>query len=195
MFEYIEGDLVAKSPTAAVIDVNGVGYRFQVPLSTSLRLPDRGRARLLVHSYMREDVHRLYGFATEAERAVFERLMSVPKVGPALALAVLSGLSLAELREAVTGQRPDALRRVKGVGSATAERIVRELQRALPALLADIAPEDAPESSGKSADVVSALLALGYQRSSAEQAAIRALDRLGGGAPLEELVTAALQKI
>ena len=195
MFDYIEGEVVAKSPTSAVLDAQGVGYRFHIPLSTSRRLPDKGRARLLVHFYVREDTQRLYGFATEAERRVFERLMTVPKVGPAVALAVLSGLSLAELRDAVSDQRPDLLRRVKGVGSATAERIVRELRRTLPDLIAEVAPDEVSPVSGKTTDVVSALLALGYQRSSAENAAARALDELGGEASLEELVTEALRRI
>ena len=195
MFDYIEGELAAKSPTSAVIEANGVGYRFQVPLSTSRRLPEKGRARLLVHFYVREDIQRLYGFATEGERRVFERLMSVPKVGPAVALAVLSGLSLAELRDAVSDQRPELLRRVKGVGTATAERIVRELRRVLPDLIAEIAPEEISPVSGKKTDAVSALMALGYQRSSAERAAMRAVDKAGDQASLEELVTEALRQI
>jgi len=157
MYEYIEGELVAKAPAAAVIDAGGVGYRLHIPLSTYRALPDGGRFRLFTHFYVREDLQRLFGFATEAERQIFLRLLTVPKVGPALALAVLSGLSLAQLREAVLERRPEILTRVKGVGKATAERLVQELHRDPPPELAaaSTTEPDAPASI-KGRDVASA---------------------------------------
>ena len=197
MYEHIEGELVSKSPTAAVVDAGGVGYRLSIPLSTYRVLPasDGGRVRLLTHFYVREDAQRLFGFATEAERQVFLRLLGVPKVGPALALAVLSGLSLAQLREAVTQRRPEILTRVKGVGRATAERVVQELHRDPPSELGRI-PGGGPEPDlGKARDVASALLTLGYQRSSAERAAAHAVEALGESAAIEALVTEALKGI
>jgi len=193
MYEYIEGELVAKSPTAVVLDVAGVGYRLYVPLSTFRRLPERGRVKLLAYLYVREEILRLYGFATEAEREVFLRLLSVPKIGPSVALAVLSGISLAQLREAIVNRQPAVLSRVKGIGKATAERIVQELQRDFP--LDFGAGEGAPASKGKARDVVAALLTLGYQRSVAERAAVKSVDALSDDAALEALVTEALKNV
>lgn len=195
MYEYIEGELVAKSPTTAVIDAGGVGFRLDIPLSTYRALPEAGKTKLLAHFHVREDVQRLYGFATEAEREVFQRLLAVPKIGPNLGLAVLSGLSLSQLCEAVLQRRPEILSRVKGVGTATAERIVQELHRDPPPLLVGEASVDGRVPAGKAADVVAALLTLGYQRSGAERAARKALAGVGDDAPLEDLVTEALKSI
>lgn len=195
MYEYVEGELVSKSPTTAVIDAGGVGYRLHIPLSTYRRLPDKGRTKLLTHFYLREDTQRLYGFATDAERDVFSRLLSVPKVGPVLALAVLSGLSLAQLRDAVENRRPEILSRVKGIGPATAERLVQELHRdPLPGLGAVASLPSGP-AADTTRDAVSALLTLGYQRSSAERAADKALKKLGQDASLEDVVTEALRAV
>ena len=194
MYEYLEGELVAKLPTAVVLDVSGVGYRLYVPLSSYRRLPDRGRVKLFVHFYVREDAQRLYGFATEAERKVFERLLDVPRIGPTLALAVLSGISVSQLREAVVNRQPAAISRIKGVGKATAERIVQELYRSFPAE-AGAGPAGVAFPAGKAQDVVAALLTLGYQRSVAEQAAAKSLEALGEDASLEALVTGALKNV
>lgn len=194
MYEFVEGELVSKSPTSVVINVSGVGYQLRVPLSTSKGLPEAGPVRLLVHFYVREDSQRLYGFATAEERRVFLKLMAVPKVGPSLALAVLSGLSLGELREAIIHQRAEILKRVKGIGAATAERIVRELQRD-PPVLPGGASTRGPAPADKEQDVVAALLTLGYQRSSAENVSRRAMSDLGPDATLEDLVTEALRII
>ena len=198
MYEFIEGELVIKTPTEAVVCAGGVGYRLRVPLSTSHGLPEGGaKVRLLVHHYVREDAQRLYGFATRTERAVFEKLMEVPKVGPSLALAVLSGVQVGELRAAIMEQRPEALRRVKGVGAATAERIVRELRRDAPDLFgaeAAGAPAASAAGGGKGRDAVSALLTLGYQRSTAEKAVRAALDALGEEADLDAVVIEAVRR-
>lgn len=197
MYEFIEGELVSKTPTEAVVCAGGVGYRLRVPLSTSHGLPDGGaKVRLLVHHYVREDAQRLYGFATPTERAVFEKLMEVPKVGPSLALAVLSGVEVGELRAAILEQRPEALRRVKGVGTATAERIVRELRRDAPDLFGAEAAGASPAAAdgGKARDAVSALLTLGYQRSSAEKAVRAALEALGDEADLDAVVIEAVRR-
>ncbi|HRU06459.1 MAG TPA: Holliday junction ATP-dependent DNA helicase RuvA [Candidatus Brocadiia bacterium] len=192
MYEYIEGQLVSKTPAAAILEAGGVGYHILIPLSTYNALPASGRAKLLTFLYVREDCHRLYGFATAAERQVFLKLMDVPKVGPGLALAVLSGLTLADLRQAVLDKRPDILKRVKGVGAATAERIVREL-RGLPAGGEDSAPGAPRPATAKEGDLVAALLTLGYQRSTAEKAAAAAIKSLGPGASLQDLIPEALK--
>lgn len=195
MYEFIEGELAGKTPTQVVVNAGGVGYRFSVPLSTSEKLPARGRVKLFAHFYVREEIQRLYGFASEGEREVFEKLIAIPKVGPSMALAVLSGVSAAELRDAVVQQRPELLTRVKGVGAATAERIARELRREPPGAFETAVEAAASPDAEKERDVVAALLTLGYQRSSAERAARKALESLGPDAAVEALVPDALKRI
>ena len=101
MFDYVEGELVHKTPTQAVIAAGGVGYRFTIPVSTFDKLPESGPARLLAHLHVREDIFRLYGFATDDERRLFVRLIAIQGIGPGTAIALLGGMSVDEFRRAV----------------------------------------------------------------------------------------------
>jgi Holliday junction DNA helicase RuvA len=196
MYDYIEGDMVAKSPVHAVIAANGIGYRLTIPLSTFDALPDSGRTRLFTYLHVREDVLRLFGFATVEERGLFTRLLSVSGIGPAMAVAVLNGLSVHDFRQSVAAEDVETLCRIKGVGRKTAERIIVELKREMERELALERVEDRGASvTGVTTDAVAAMLALGCTRSAAEAAVGRALKKVGRNAALEQVVRAALQEL
>jgi Holliday junction DNA helicase RuvA len=169
----IEGTLAEKIPGRLIVDVQGVGYDVQVPLSTFYVVGDAGaRIALRVHTHVREDVIALYGFATSLEQELFERLISISGIGPKLALSVLSGIEPPDLVRAIKAQDVARLTQIPGVGKKTAERIGLELKDRLTQSIhaaADAAKPAAPEDQLR-ADLVSALLNLGYQRVPAERA-------------------------
>ncbi len=161
MIGRLSGTLLDKSPPSLLVDVAGVGYLIDVPMSTFYDLPALGeRVVLLTQQIVREDAHLLYGFLTAGERDAFRLLVKISGVGPRTALAVLSGMSVAELAQCVTLQESVRLTRVPGIGKKTAERLLLELKGKLGAELA--APGAATASADASADVMHALLALGY---------------------------------
>ena len=173
MIARIEGTLAEKIPGRLIVDVQGVGYDVQVPLSTFYVVGDAGaRVALRVHTHVREDVIALYGFATSLEQELFERLIAISGIGPKLALSVLSGIEPPDLVRAIKAQDVARLTQIPGVGKKTAERIGLELKDRLPQSIhaaADAAKPAAPEDQLR-ADLVSALLNLGYQRVPAERA-------------------------
>jgi len=180
MIARLRGTLVDKAPSRIVVDVAGVGYDVQVPLSTFYPLGDEGSTvQLRVHTHVREDLIALYGFATALEHDLFERLIAINGVGPKLALAVLSGIEPEELVRAVREGDVARLTKIPGVGKKTAERIGLELKDRLPltfGLAERPAPSDADQLRG---DVLSALTNLGYQSNAAEQA----LDKVFAATP------------
>ena len=171
MIARLSGTVLEKHPNRVVVDVAGVGYDVQVPLSTFYGLGDPGAAiTLRVHTHVREDVIALFGFASSLEQELFERLISVSGIGPKVALSVLSGIDPGELIRAIRTQDVARLTRIPGVGKKTAERIGLELKDRLPqAATADTAV-DAAESGGLRDDLLSALANLGYQRAASEKA-------------------------
>ena len=194
MISLLRGTIVEKTPGRTIVDVNGVGYDVVVPLSTFYVLGDAGAAATLrIHTHVREDVIALYGFATPLEQDLFERLIAISGVGPKLALAVLSGIEPAELIRAVRTHDVARLTGIPGIGKKTAERIALELKDRLPAAAAagqTVAPA-APEDELR-ADLLSALLNLGYQRQPAEKAIEKALkDKPDAG--LEQALRATLR--
>ena len=139
MIGFLEGSVAARGPDACLLDVGGVGYRVACPTTTLAALPrDGDRARLFTHLHVREDALALYGFATEAERAVFEALIAIAGVGPKVALAVCSAFGPDDLRNALAADDADALASVPGIGKKTAQRIVLDLREKLsvPAMTA-----------------------------------------------------------
>jgi Holliday junction DNA helicase RuvA len=192
MFDHIQGELVSKTPTQAVISAGGVGYAFTIPLSTFDALPPRGAARLLVHLHVREDALKLYGFATEDERRLFTQLISISGIGPTTAVTILNGISVEDFRQAVAGEQAALLCKVKGVGRKTAERIIVELKAEMEREIIE-RPAGRKTDIVLTADAVAAMTALGYTRSAAENAVARAVEKLGRQAPLEELVREALR--
>jgi Holliday junction DNA helicase RuvA len=173
MIARLAGTLAEKAPGRMIVDVQGVGYDVQVPLSTFYVAGEPGDGVVLrVHTHVREDVIALYGFATALEQDLFERLISISGIGPKLALSVLSGIEPPDLVRAIRAQDVARLTAIPGVGKKTAERIGLELKDRLPPSVqaaADAAKPAAPEDQLR-ADLLSALLNLGYQRVPAEKA-------------------------
>ena len=161
MIGRIHGTLIEKRPPQIVVDCAGVGYEIEVPMSTFYNLPATGQpVVLLTQLIVREDAHLLYGFGSHSERDTFRMLLKISGVGARTSLAVLSGLSVQELSEAVTAQETARLTRVPGVGKKTAERLLLELKGKLGADLGNNAGGDRPPVARN--DVLQALLALGY---------------------------------
>ena len=160
MIGRLVGTLAAKTPPQVLVDVHGVGYEVDVPMSTFYDLPALGeRTTLLTHQVVREDAHLLYGFGSAGERDAFRQLIRISGVGPRTALAVLSGMSVADLAQAVTLQETGRLTKIPGIGKKTAERLLLELKGKLGPELA-VAGKAAAQPAD--ADVLRALLALGY---------------------------------
>lgn len=173
MIGRLNGVLLEKTPPLVLLDVNGVGYECEVPMSTFYNLPATGeRAVLLTHFVVREDAQLLYGFGSERERSAFRRLLKVNGVGAKSALAILSGLSVDDLAQAVALQETALLTRVPGVGKKTAERLLLELKGKIGADIG--APVHAATDS--QADILQALVALGYSDREAA-AALKALPK------------------
>lgn len=164
MIGRITGKLLEKLPPLVLIDVQGVGYEVDVPMSTFYNLPAIGaQVALHTHLVIREDVHLLFGFATEAERRAFRQLVKISGVGARTALALLSGLSVADLHHAVNSQDSARLVRIPGIGKKTAERLLLELRDKLNLPVTEAAsPGDAISDSRGGSDVLNALLSLGY---------------------------------
>jgi len=179
----LSGKLAGKHPPQVLVDCNGVGYEVDVPMSTFYNLPTVGEAVTLhTHLVVREDAQTLYGFGTLEERAAFRQLLKISGIGARTALAVLSGMSVAELAQAVALQEAARLTKVPGIGKKTAERLLLELK----GKLADVRPAAAGAS-----DVLDALLGLGYS----EKEALTALKGLPPGVPVAEGIRAALKAL
>jgi Holliday junction DNA helicase RuvA len=196
MIGHLRGTLIDKRPNQVLLDVAGVGYQVQIPLSTFYAIGElKDEVSLLIHTHVRDDALLLYGFLTAREKHFFELLISASGVGPSLALKILSGMSVDDLIPAIRAGDLPALTRIPGVGKKTAERIVVELRDKLAQMEAAGPAEEKPAArGGLAADVVSALLNLGYDRRTAEKAAEEA-QRNGGGTSFEALLRASLQSL
>jgi Holliday junction DNA helicase RuvA len=174
MIGKLTGQLTDKNPPQVLVDCNGVGYEVDVPMSTFYNLPGIGeKVSLLTHFVVREDAQILYGFASGSEREAFRQLIKISGVGPRTALAVLSGLSVADIAHAVTTQDAARLVKVPGIGKKTAERLLLELKGKIGA---DIGAAHAMATSDAQTDIVQALVALGYSDKEA-QAALKSLPK------------------
>ena len=174
MIGRIRGELVEKNFPQVVVSCHGVGYEIDVPMSTFYPLPRTGEeVTLLTHLVVREDAHLLFGFLTAAERTAFRQLLKISGVGPKVALSVLSGMSVDDLSAAIAAEDAARLTKVPGIGKKTAERLVLELRDKLPKAI-PAARAGGAEASAESADVLNALLGLGYNEREA-QAAVKSL--------------------
>ncbi|PSQ76194.1 MAG: Holliday junction branch migration protein RuvA [Bacteroidetes bacterium QH_7_62_13] len=199
MIAYVSGTLVDKDPETALVDVDGIGYRVHVPTSTYQRLPDTGEeVTLHTYHYLREDDEALYGFATKAERTVFETMTGVSRVGPKLALSALSSMSPTELRDHVMEEDKSRLTEISGVGKKTADRLIVELRDPLADL--DVFDDTAPLSGGSDAraqaraDALDALTELGMSKADAERAIRRVLRDDAAIQSADELTQRALKE-
>ena len=194
MIAHLSGTLLSKEPHQVIIDVNGVGYQVHVPLSTFYEVGEIGSSiRLRIHTHVREDALLLFGFKSQAEKSAFEHLTSVSGVGPRLALTILSGMDVNELIPAIRQSNSARLCLIPGVGKKTAERLVVELRDKLARIVPDEPRPQVPGPPSLQGDVVSALLNLGYPKSSAERAFERAARDAPAEGSMEELIKAALR--
>ena len=197
MIGLLRGQLVKRDPAHVIVEVNGVGYRVFVPLSTYYRLPDEG-TEVLLHTvtYLREDALRLYGFITERERALFDLLRGVTGIGPRLAINILSGITAEELAGAIGRADLVRLSAIPGVGRKTSERMILELKEKVQSLIEPAEATAAPRRDPSEEvlhDVVSALLNLGYSRPVASNAAAKALRTGDGDQDFETVIKQALR--
>jgi Holliday junction DNA helicase RuvA len=192
MIGRLRGRLMQKSPPALIVDVGGVGYELEAPMSTFYRLPELGsEVELHTHLVVREDAHLLYGFATEEERRLFRDLLRVTGIGPKIGLALLSGMAVDTFLTCVEAQDVDALVRIPGIGRKTAERLLVEMRDRIRALgqLPSSAKRLDP-AAGAQAEAHAALVALGYRPVEATRL-LKSVE--GDGAGTEELIRRALQ--
>jgi Holliday junction DNA helicase RuvA len=194
---YLEGKLVEKSPTQLILDVNGIGYSVKIPLSSYDRLGEEGSVtRILTYQYVREDVLQLYGFATEAEKDLFELLISVSGIGPKTALGILSCISVEDFQRSVTCEDLDVLTSISGVGRKTAQRLIVELKEKLTAF--DLDPgrkvSDRKRSEFLLQDqAVKALISLGFHKLKAKEAVRKAQEETEDAPALEDLIKRSLR--
>ena len=193
MIALLRGALLEKHPNQAIIEIGGVGYDVTIPVSTFTHLPDPGaEVRLRIHTHVREDALALYGFLTQDEKALFEKLIGVSGIGPTLAVKVLSGVAAPDLIVAIQRGEVERLVRIPGVGKKTAERMVLELRDKLPAVSGAEPAAPAAALTPVDQDVLSALLNLGCARPQAETA-VKKAKAAGGGADFEPLFRRALE--
>ncbi|MGB5131532.1 MAG: Holliday junction branch migration protein RuvA [Steroidobacteraceae bacterium] len=191
MIGYLRGRLVRKQPPALLIDVGGVGYELEAPMSTFYRLPELGsEIQLHTHLVVREDAHLLYGFATEDERRLFRDLLRVSGIGPKIGLALLSGITVETFLVCVEGQDIDALTRIPGIGRKIAERLLVEMRDRIRALGQMPSALQRPDGAGAQAEAYAALVALGYRPVEVTRL-LKSVDNEGAGT--EELIRRALQ--
>lgn len=192
MYDYLSGRLAVRKPSHAVIDVGGVGYRVEIPLSTYEKLPRDGEVQLFTWLRVAEDDLRIFGFATERERQIFLQLVEgVQHLGPAKAVAILSAVDPEALARAIEEGDVAFLRNIRGVGAKIANRLVVELKGKLPSG----AGEEGPDAS-LTRDAVGALVSLGYDRRKAEEAVQRARKDLGkDGVAVEDLIKRSLANV
>ena len=190
MIASLAGVLVQKAPPALTVEVGGVGYELEAPMSTFYSLPAVGQAvRLLTHLVVREDAHLLYGFSTAEERQLFRSLLRVSGVGPRIGLAILSGSTAGAFATCIQAGDVTALTRIPGVGRKIAERLIVELRDRLAAAAADGHAAMAAAPVGVAAEAFSALIALGYRPNEAT----RLLKNADPAASTEEMIRGALQ--
>ena len=197
MFAYFRGELIEASKDEAVIDVAGIGYRLLISSATYHQLPGPGeQVKVLAHLYVKEDLMQLYGFFDEEERQLFRLLLSISGVGPKLALAILSGLQVQEIQEAIVSNMPGRLFEISGVGKKTAARIVLELRDRILKLKPAVGTKQSARVSDSSRrdDAVSALVTLGFSKTAALKAVVESQSNLENP-QVEDLVRESLLAI
>jgi Holliday junction DNA helicase RuvA len=194
MIAYLDGRLVHKDPTYALIDVQGIGYEVRISLNTYSRLKPEEKCRILTHLHIKEDSHTLYGFMENDEKRLFLQLISVSGIGPGTALMMLSSLSASDIQNAIVQEDVRLISSVKGIGAKTAQRVILELRDKigrgdLPASGAVVAPTHNTVRS----EALSALTTLGINRAAAEKNIDTILKKNGTDIKLEDLIKLALK--
>jgi len=194
VFEYLTGKIVLCNSGVLILDINGIGFKIKVPLSTEISLKLGDEVKIFVIVNIREEHIRLFGFKTQEERELFAKLQSISGIGPALAMAVLSGGSPESLREAILSEDLAFFKRIKGVGAKTAKRIILELKEAIKNLKFQMSSYEGFAGSLHK-DAVSALVALGYNNSLAAEAVESSLQKSKDQITLDELICESLKEL
>ncbi|MFN4257144.1 MAG: Holliday junction branch migration protein RuvA [Saprospiraceae bacterium] len=197
MFAYLKGEITYRSPAFITLEVHGVGYHLNIPLSTYTALQGQERATIYTHFHVREDAQTLYGFSTQVERNLFVQLISVSGVGPNTAQLILSAMTADEVRAAVIGEQAHILQKVKGIGAKTAKQIILDLKDKLSKESPDspvLFPTDSPSVTLRE-EALSALMALGFNRIAVQKALNTALKENPGTARVEDLIKLALKAL
>ena len=194
MIANLKGRLTYKSPIEIIVDVDGVGYQVFVSLTTFYALPELGsEVSLGIHTLMREETLKLFGFYTTDEKRIFEKIITVNKVGPKLALTILSGMPPVDLLNAINSNDVGKLSTIPGIGRKTAERLILEMRDKLAEFsLEFILTKDTVKHNGLFDDALSALINLGYKKNQAEQALKKVCGEDGGNSSLESLIKESL---
>lgn len=197
MYAYLKGEITYRSPAFITLEVHGVGYHLQIPLSTYTALQGLEKATLYTQFIVREDAHTLFGFATQLERNMFVHLIGVSGVGPSTAQLLLSAMTVDEIRAAIIGEHAHILQRAKGIGPKAAKQIILDLKDKLT----KEAPEGAVLLPGMVADnavreeALSALVSLGFNRIAVQKALNQVMKDLPASAKVEEMIKAALKQL
>lgn len=194
MIEYIDGELVSRTPTFGVIETNGIGYIFQTSLHTFESLTGKKKVKIFMHTAIREDAHVLYGFAHESEREMFRSLISVSGIGPASAIAALSSYTPAELQTAIVQGDVAALKKIKGVGAKSAERIIVDLKDKIGAGDANFDIFGAQNNTLRS-EALRALRNLGFDTCKAQKTVDKVLETNDESMSIENLIKESLKRL
>ncbi|MFQ5653595.1 MAG: Holliday junction branch migration protein RuvA [Planctomycetota bacterium] len=190
MYEYLSGELVFSGDDFAVVETGGVGYRLRIPRSTAGKLREGAPVRLFVSHRFRDDLLHLYGFATRAEREIFERVCAVSGVGPGVALSILSGIPIDEFRAAIQNDQAKILEAIRGIGKKTAQRLVLELKEVVgPPVQAPVPPK----GGRREEDLVKALIAIGFPAMQAVKAVREVIGELPPDTSVDALSRAAIR--
>ncbi len=196
MYAYLKGEIAFRSPAYVVMEVNGVGYHVNIPLSTFTAIQGQERGTLYTHLIVKEDSHTLYGFATQVERSMFTQLIGVTGVGATTAQLILSSMTVDEVRAAVIGEQAHVLQRVKGIGAKTAKQIILDLKNKLSkespdagVMLLNMADSAVRE------EAISALMSLGFNRIAVQKALNAVTKEHPNASKVEELVRLALRAL
>lgn len=187
MIGYLTGKLISSKPTQILLDVNGVGYSVNISISTFEKISEKETASLFIHTSVKEDSITLFGFFSQSEKEMFELLISISGIGPKLGLGILSGISVDDLKSAISNGNVTRLIAIPGIGRKTAERVVLELRNKVDAIKVDGMIKEASVKD----EAIAALSTLGYQRQISEKV-IRDLLAENSGYSLEELIRKAL---
>lgn len=195
MYAYLKGEITYRTPAFLTLEVNGVGYHLNIPLSTYTALQGQDRATLYTHFHVMEDAHTLYGFALQTERNLFVQLISVTGVGPTSALLLLSAMSVDEIRSAIIGEQAHVLQRAKGIGPKASKQIILDLKNKLAKESPD-GPVLLPLTDSATRDeAVSALMSLGINRIAAQKALNQVVKEQPNLSKVEDLIRAALKAL
>ncbi|MFO0792680.1 MAG: Holliday junction branch migration protein RuvA [Candidatus Brocadiaceae bacterium] len=193
MIDYIRGQVASKSPTRLILEVGGIGFLLHIPLSTCERIPNQGEVTVLTQLFVRDDQLKIFGFATEEERNLFQLLLSVNGIGPNTAISILSGSTVDDIKHAVVTENARALEKIKGIGKKTAERIILELKETIKQTAAALSAGMDIQQRALISDAVMALVSLGYGRAIAEKAVNEAMKKIKTIDNIEELVRESLK--